>query len=1086
MGGLLNPYTFHTIYDIYGNLLTATDAKGVQSQLTYGSINGYTNLYPTQTKSAVGLPQERTATATYDFQTGLITLAKDVDNNVETKTEYDDLGRATKQIAAYNTANEIWTTTEYNNDLRRVISRTDLEVKGDGKKVGIQHFDELGRVRLARAIENIATENPLDEEDGIKVQTRYQYDDGDDPANSDGTYSLTSNPYRAATSTLATNEETMGWTLGYSDKTGRYSETETFEGATLPEPFVASNGNTNSTGIVRTDVDATRMLVTDQAGKQRISQTNALGQLTDVWEVKASDSDTESISFPNTPSVTHAYKTSYSYDTLNNLTTVNQGQQTRTFSYNSLSRLLSANNPESGLISYVYDVSGNLTKKTDARGIETNYVYDNINRVTQRSYNAPIGQPTTPTVDYTYYNSSIPYSKGRLTKVTSSVSTTEYTEYDIMGRLTKHKQSTDGETYDTEYKYNLSGGMIEQTYPSGRVVKNVINNDGELSIVQSKKNANAGYFDYAKSFTYNATGAVESMQLGNGKWESTTFNSRLQPTQIALGTVQNGTDKLDLVFDYGTTNNNGNVLTQTIVVPDTASANGFTAIQTYNYDELNRLQSAKEKINNATSWEQTFTFDRYGNKRFDESNTDTLASNCVTAVCNPTIDPATNKLVGYTFDNAGNTQTDANGQTFTYDAENKQILVKDAQQNTVGEYFYDGDGKRIKKKTATEETIFVYNASGQLVADYSTQISETPKVSYLTSDHLGSPRITTDKDGDVYTRRDFMPFGEEIDVNHTSERKVELNYATDEIRQKFTSYERDNETELDYAQARMFSSGFGRFTSPDPLYYTASRPGDPQQFNLYAYVRNNPLKFIDPSGNDLESTSNGAALTEDDRLALEKELQRLAPGTKVNADGSVKKAGFWKRVANRLTGHGVGQKLVSGLVNSDKTTTINVLRSGNSGADVANPNASANANATNGTGTDAVVDWNINQQAAGVMERTERDKYTANGEITLDSPPDRAVVLGHELIHALHITSGTASFDRTATHDFVVSSGGTTETYREANPNAPTREEFRTVGFSPYAGRREVTENRLRKELKQPLRVAYLPVSASNWTCLTC
>ena len=102
-------------------------------------------------------------------------------------------------------------------------------------------------------------------------------------------------------------------------------------------------------------------------------------------------------------------------------------------------------------------------------------------------------------------------------------------------------------------------------------------------------------------------------------------------------------------------------------------------------------------------WKQTFTFDRYGNRRFDEANTTTLPTNCVIAVCNPTIDPATNKLVGYGFDSSGNTKVDANGQTFTYDAENKQVQVSNSN-GIVGQYAYDGEGKRVKKYVpATQE-----------------------------------------------------------------------------------------------------------------------------------------------------------------------------------------------------------------------------------------------------------------------------------------------------------------------------------------------------------------------------------------------
>lgn len=65
--------------------------------------------------------------------------------------------------------------------------------------------------------------------------------------------------------------------------------------------------------------------------------------------------------------------------------------------------------------------------------------------------------------------------------------------------------------------------------------------------------------------------------------------------------------------------------------------------------------------------------------------------------------------------------------------------------------------------------------------------------------------------------------------------------------QTFTGKERDAETGLDYFGARYFSGAMGRFTSPDaPMMDQRSR--DPQSWNLYVYVRNNPLKNIDPDG----------------------------------------------------------------------------------------------------------------------------------------------------------------------------------------------------------------------------------------------
>jgi len=340
------------------------------------------------------------------------------------------------------------------------------------------------------------------------------------------------------------------------------------------------------------------------------------------------------------------------------------------------------------------------------------------------------------------------------------------------------------------------------------------------------------------------------MQLGNGKWESTQFNSRLQPTQIALGTVQNGTDKLKLNYDYGATNNNGNVLSQQITVPTTGNAAGFLATQNYSYDSLNRLKSAQETIGGAQSWKQTFIYDRYGNRNFDTANTTTLGG-CPANQCNPTIDAANNRFTtgqGYTYDLAGNVITDAQGRTFNYDGENKQKSVSNSG-TSIGTYFYDGDGKRVKKyiPSTGETTIFVYDASGKMVAEYATTLSPTPQVSYLTSDNLGTPRISTDANGNVIARHDYLPFGEEIDSTVTAVRNVNLNYGDDGIKKKFTAYERDNESDLDFAEARYFRFEQGRFQSPDPLMASATI-GDPQTFNRYAYVSNNPLNFSDPTG----------------------------------------------------------------------------------------------------------------------------------------------------------------------------------------------------------------------------------------------
>ena len=94
-----------------------------------------------------------------------------------------------------------------------------------------------------------------------------------------------------------------------------------------------------------------------------------------------------------------------------------------------------------------------------------------------------------------------------------------------------------------------------------------------------------------------------------------------------------------------------------------------------------------------------------------------------------------------------------------------------------------------------------------------------------------------------------MPFGEELYANGSS-RTTANKYSTDNqdaVRQRFTGYEKDRETQLDFAEARYYNNTHGRFTPVDPL-LASGKSANPQSFNRYAYVDNNPLNFTDPSG----------------------------------------------------------------------------------------------------------------------------------------------------------------------------------------------------------------------------------------------
>ena len=226
------------------------------------------------------------------------------------------------------------------------------------------------------------------------------------------------------------------------------------------------------------------------------------------------------------------------------------------------------------------------------------------------------------------------------------------------------------------------------------------------------------------------------------------------------------------------------------------------------------------------------------------------------AQTHPTINAATNRFLanqGYTYDLNGNLIQDAEGRQFTFNGDNKQTLVMNGAVK-VGEYFYDGEGKRIKKKTfhengvEKETTVFVYSG-GKLIAEYSTIPPPSEgKTKYLTEDHLGTPRIITDATGQVIARRDFLPFGENVFVG-VGERSATQQYGAneDDVRQKFTGYQEDKETGLDFAEARMYANQHGRFTAVDPL-LASGKSANPQTFNRYVYVGNNPINITDPLG----------------------------------------------------------------------------------------------------------------------------------------------------------------------------------------------------------------------------------------------
>ncbi|MCQ9206769.1 MAG: hypothetical protein NG740_02665 [Omnitrophica bacterium] len=173
-------------------------------------------------------------------------------------------------------------------------------------------------------------------------------------------------------------------------------------------------------------------------------------------------------------------------------------------------------------------------------------------------------------------------------------------------------------------------------------------------------------------------------------------------------------------------------------------------------------------------------------------------------------------------------------------------------------YTYDGDGGRVLRQTEDEATLYIgssFEAIGppgldatkqtkhifmgstricSIEATFENKVLISEEKFYTHGDHLGSSNVITDDNGDVVNILEYTPYG-------TVSRNTG-NYSTDK---RFTGKIWDESSALSYYGARYYSPELGSFITADP---TIQRPYDPQDFNRYAYARNNPVKYIDPTG----------------------------------------------------------------------------------------------------------------------------------------------------------------------------------------------------------------------------------------------
>jgi RHS repeat-associated protein len=260
---------------------------------------------------------------------------------------------------------------------------------------------------------------------------------------------------------------------------------------------------------------------------------------------------------------------------------------------------------------------------------------------------------------------------------------------------------------------------------------------------------------------------------------------------------------------------------------------------TMQYDSLDRLTVADGP------WgARSFAYDSIGNRTSKDINGQDITY---------TYGTSDNRLGGFSYDANGNVINDGTF-TYTYDSENRLIQVTNGTD--VITYGYDGDGRRISQTVNGETTIFAYGVGLNVLTEFTG--SGVPKFDYIYAgnrniarinfdgagvpvskefyhpDHLGSTIGLTDQETTKVWDRTYLPYGGTFTGTGTTENT-----------HQYTAKELEAATGLYYYGARYHNPSIGRFMSPDPA---GADPTDPQSWNRYAYVLNNPIKYIDPDG----------------------------------------------------------------------------------------------------------------------------------------------------------------------------------------------------------------------------------------------
>ena len=451
-------------------------------------------------------------------------------------------------------------------------------------------------------------------------------------------------------------------------------------------------------------------------------------------------------------------------------------------------------------------------------------------------------------------------------------------QYDPMGRVLSERQCFAGgcgaaTNYTMVHSYDLAGDVTgSNNGGNGTNAAAFIYGYDAADRLNCVSTANCATEpgNLFQAVQYSAIGLTQASYGipagGNAAFNRTlAYDSRMRP----LTETYTDTASSAVLYQYGLGYDKaGNV----------TSLTNDTEMGTWNYtpDALNRLSTASATAGPYSGLTLTEGYDSFGN-RLGQTASGTYKG-FVPQPAPVTYKGNNNRVDQWAYDAAGDVLNDTNSG-YEYDAEGRQTGTYNQLSGLTG-YVYDAEGRRAMKvlvnhfgtpqATTTVENEYllglngeqvsvlgaagnwlwtnVYAGGNQLATYYNSQTY------YALTDWLGTKRgeaevqvSGTTASATLAEQCTSLPFGDNLACT-----------GTDPNQLHFTGKERDTESTNDYFGARYYASNIaGRFLTPDtPL--VDQKPGDPQSWNLYAYVRNNPLANVDPTGQDCGGASSVA------------------------------------------------------------------------------------------------------------------------------------------------------------------------------------------------------------------------------------